>query len=326
MEEKIYLPKDRKNKKEIAISIIVVIIVTIAILVIGSMIKKAKYHKTYEYKLLQLGYTKEEVKTLLDYENLDLDYVLTIEKNDKLIPILNEKYYLSKNLKKYIDYQKANTDKSTTDVIAIINTHNDDDYYTNEIASNQKKNYKILVNKHYHVDDKYEPDDLVKVSNWYAYGDDQFVRKEAYDEFVSMFNAAKDNDIKIIINSSYRSYADQKATYDDFIERYGLETTEGLAAHPGNSEHQTGLAIDVTTPGYNTKTFDTSDAYTWLTNNAYKYGYILRYPKDKEYLTGFDYESWHYRYVGKEIAKYIHENNITYDEYYAYFLEDEKEK
>ena len=324
MEEKIYIPRKYKNKKEITISIIVVIVITIAILIIGGMIKKAKYHKTYEYKLLQLGYTKEQVKTLLDYQDLDLDYVLSIDKNDNLITILNAKYYLKKNLTKYVNYQKENTDKSIDDIIAIINTHNDDKYYENELASNKDKDLKILVNKHYHVDGEYEPEDLVKISNWYSYGDDQMMREEAYNEFISMFNAAKDADIKIIINSSYRSYADQKATYDDYLQRYGLETTEALAAHPGNSEHQTGLAIDVTTPGYNTKTFDQSDAYTWLSNNAYKYGYILRYPKDKEYLTGFDYESWHYRYVGKEIAKYIHENNITYDEYYAYFEENEK--
>ena len=324
MEEKIYLPKDRKNKKEIVISIAVVIVITIAILITGSMIKKAKYHKTYEYKLLQVGYTKEEVKTLLDYENLDLDYILTIEKNDNIIKILKAKYYMNKNFKKYLDYQKEHTDLSIDDVVAIINVRADKGWYTDEIKTDTKKDTLLLVNKVTHLDEKYEPKDLVKISNWYSYGDDQLMREEAYNEFKSLFNAAQEANIKIIINSSYRSYADQKATYDEFMTKYGLETTEALAAHPGNSEHQTGLAIDVTTPGYNTKTFDESEAYTWLTNNAYKYGFIQRYPKDKEYLTGFDYESWHYRYVGKEVAKYIHDNNITYDEYYAYFIEDEK--
>ena len=77
------------------------------------------------------------------------------------------------------------------------------------------------------------------------------------------------------------------------------------------------------TPNYNSKTFDTSEAFNWLQENAYKYGYILRYPKDKEYLTGYDYESWHYRYVGEDIAKYIQDNNITYDEYYAFYLDKE---
>ena len=187
MEEKIYLPKDHKNKKEITISIIIVIAVTIVILIIGNMIKKAKYHKTYEYKLLQLGYTKEEVKTLQSYENLDLDYVLSIEKNDNLIPILSAKYYLNKNLEKYVNYQKEHSDKSIDDIIAIINTHNDDAYYENELASNKDKDLKILVNKHYHVDGEYEPDDLVKVSNWYSYGDDQMMREIAYEEFISLF-------------------------------------------------------------------------------------------------------------------------------------------
>ena len=67
--------------------------------------------------------------------------------------------------------------------------------------------------------------------------------------------------------------------------------------------------------------FDDSDAAKWLKKNAYKYGFILRYPKDKEDITGYDYEPWHYRYVGKEVAKKIHDENITFDEYYAYYIE-----
>ena len=80
------------------------------------------------------------------------------------------------------------------------------------------------------------------------------------------------------------------------------------------------------TPGYNSKTFDTSKEFEWLQDNAYLYGYILRYPKNLEYLTGYDYESWHYRYVGKDVAEFIHNNNITYDEYYAYFIENNEKK
>ena len=74
------------------------------------------------------------------------------------------------------------------------------------------------------------------------------------------------------------------------------------------------------------KTFENFDEFKWLEKNAYKYGFILRYPKDKEYLTGYEYESWHFRYVGKNAAKYIHENKITFDEYYAYFIEGKNEK
>ena len=81
------------------------------------------------------------------------------------------------------------------------------------------------------------------------------------------------------------------------------------------------MAVDIQTYGSNAKTFEEFDEFKWLQDNAHKYGFILRYPKDKEYLTGYEYESWHYRYVGVEVATYIYENNITFDEYYAYFVE-----
>ena len=71
----------------------------------------------------------------------------------------------------------------------------------------------------------------------------------------------------------------------------------------------------------NSNIFADSEEYTWMLENSYKYGFIMRYPKDKERITGYKYESWHYRYVGKEIAEYIFENDLTYDEYYARFLD-----
>ena len=106
------------------------------------------------------------------------------------------------------------------------------------------------------------------------------------------------------------------------VVNYGSEYADEIAARPGHSEHQTGLALDIfCTTNSNTKTFKDSEAYQWLLNNAYKYGFILRYPEGKENITGFTFESWHYRYVGTEIATYIYENDITFDEYYAYFTE-----
>lgn len=326
MEEKIYMPKDSaKKKKEIVVSIVVVIIIAILALIIGKYIKQEKYKKTYEYKLIQIGYTKEEAQELEKVKDLDLDYILTIKKDDNILKIVKEKYYLNKNLKTYLDYIKEHSDKTLTDVVAIVNVKANNDWYTNTIKSDTKKDLLILVNKFYTVDETYEPDDLVNVKNWYYYGENQRMREEAYNEFISMYNAAQENNIKIIINSSYRPYTEQKEIYDQYLSWYGQEKTDALAAHPGSSEHQTGLAIDVFSPGYNSKNFEESEAFKWLTDNAYKYGYILRYPKDKEYLTGYDYESWHYRYVGKEVAEYIQKNHITFDEYYAYYLDEEKE-
>ena len=125
---------------------------------------------------------------------------------------------------------------------------------------------------------------------------------------------------KLIVNSSYRSYEEQKEIYDKYSSWYGEDDADKKAARAGYSEHQTGLAVDIQSYCSQKKEFDECEEFTWLTNNAYKYGFILRYPKNKEYLTGYNYEPWHYRYVGKKVSKYIHDNNITFDEYYAYYV------
>ena len=95
------------------------------------------------------------------------------------------------------------------------------------------------------------------------------------------------------------------------------QTADTYSARPGSSEHQTGLAVDINAAD---DWFNNTKEAKWLANNAYKYGFILRYPKGKEYITGYQYESWHYRYVGEKVAKYIYEHDITYEEYYATFI------
>ena len=139
---------------------------------------------------------------------------------------------------------------------------------------------------------------------------------------ISMFNAAKKENITIIINSAYRSYKKQEELYNQYLSQYGKEYTDAYAARPGHSEHQTGLTVDVTTYGSNGDNFDKTEAFKWLQDNAHLYGFILRYPKGKEDITGYDYESWHYRYVGVDAATTIHDNDITFDEYYAYYIEN----
>ena len=138
-----------------------------------------------------------------------------------------------------------------------------------------------------------------------------------------MFNAAKKDDITIILNSGYRTYEEQKNVYEDYKNTKGEEYADGIAARPDFSEHQTGLALDIITYGATGKTFDTTSAFKWLMNNADKYGFILRYPKDKEEITGYSYESWHFRYLGKELASEVKKSGLTFDEYYAYYLDGE---
>ena len=138
-----------------------------------------------------------------------------------------------------------------------------------------------------------------------------------------MWNSANKEGYYLMINSSFRNYQDQESVYNNYKNTSGQTYADSIATRPGFSEHQTGLALDIFSKNNTNKnTFKDTPEAKWLKENAYKYGFILRYPEEFEEVTGITFEPWHYRYVGKDIAKYIYENNITFDEYYAYFLED----
>ena len=312
---------ERKTKKPIFIMIISIIVVLVIGISIALYIKDKNYKQTYDYKLDQLGYSDEEIVTIKKLNEDQINMILDHEYDNNIISLIQKKYFLKKNLDKYLTYIKENNSNDFDDVIAIINVGANEEWYTNPIDSDISQDNLVLTNKFHKLNDDYEPNDLKDISNVYSYGENQKLRENAYNAFIEMFNAAKKEDVTLIINSSYRSYKDQEKTYNDYSSWYGKNEADKIAARPGFSEHQTGLTIDIQTYKSTRSNFEESDAFKWLENNAYKYGFILRYPKDKEYLTGYSYESWHYRYVGVEVAKYIKENNITLDEYYAYFIE-----
>jgi len=311
---------DMKRRLKIKPIIVLLFIVALIIFSIIFAVRTITYHKTYEYKLLKIGYSKEDVVKIEKLKDKTKDYLITIEYNKNVIPLMNEKYFLEKNLKKYIEYLNENG-RDLTDAVAIINVGADHDWYTNTKKTDITKQELMLTNKFYSLDNSYNSDNMVKVSKQYSYGDNQMVTSETFDAFLSMFNAARKEDLTLIINSSYRSYEDQEEIYNEYKDTRGEEAANKIAAKAGFSEHQTGLSIDIQTYGSTASTFEEFDEFKWLQDNAHKYGFILRYPKDKEYLTGYEYESWHYRYVGIEAATYIYENDITFDEYYAYFVE-----
>ena len=134
---------------------------------------------------------------------------------------------------------------------------------------------------------------------------------ELLEAFNQMKSDAKEEGIILNIRSGFRSYETQETLYNNYIARDGLEKASRYSAKPGYSEHQTGLAIDITTEDW----FNDTKQAEWLYNNAYKYGFILRYPKGKEHITGYKYESWHYRYVGIEHSKNFAMNDLTLEEY-----------
>ena len=308
-------------KRKIKTKPIIILIVTLLLLIFGIIyiIKTVNYHKTYDYKLSKVGYNKEQITELKKLDDTSLNYILTIPYIEKLSNLVKEKYFMEKNLKKYISYLDKNDNLS--DVVAIINVGADNKWYTNTKKTDIEKGHLMLTNKFNYLDNTYNYQIMTKVSNKYSYGENQMLTSETYEAFINMFNAAKKENLTLIINSSYRSYEDQEEIYQYYKKLKGEEYADKIAARLGHSEHQTGMAVDIQTYGSNSSTFEDFEEFKWLQNNARKYGFILRYPKNKEYLTGYEYESWHYRYVGIEVATYIHENNITFDEYYAYFLD-----
>jgi len=177
-----------------------------------------------------------------------------------------------------------------------------------------------LVNKYYYLDNNYIPDNLETVSYEYSINNTK-LNKDALENFITMAESAKKENIIIKITTAYRDYNFQNNLYNNYVNIDGKQLADTYSARPGYSEHQFGYSFDLTNEEYTDfEGFEYTDEYAWLQENAYKYGFILRYPKGKEYITGYQFEAWHYRYVGIDIATYIHENNITYEEYYAYYL------
>lgn len=143
--------------------------------------------------------------------------------------------------------------------------------------------------------------------------------KEARSAFEKMAADAKVAGFELVAFSSYRSYEYQDTLYNNYVSRDGKDNADRYSARPGYSEHQTGLAFDIGEKGkedlWLTEEFGESGAGKWLVENADKYGFILRYPKGKESITGYMYESWHFRYVGVDLAAKVKQAGVTLEEY-----------
>ena len=181
----------------------------------------------------------------------------------------------------------------------------------------------VLINKQHSIPDDYQVT-LGKISTLKGimYCDERII-----DDYLDMLKAAKEDNVKLEITSPYRDTVRQEYLFNRKIKAYMAKGLSYIEAYqlssqavtvPGASEHQIGLALDIVTPTYRnlTEGFADTDAGLWLAENSYKYGFILRYPKGKEYITGIEYEPWHFRYVGVEAATVITERGITLEEFW----------
>lgn len=178
-------------------------------------------------------------------------------------------------------------------------------------------NYQILVNKDNPLSKNYIPKNLVLANSQYK--ENILVNKKVFYAFKKMKSAAKKYGYDFDIMSGYRNYSYQENIYNKSLEEKGYVYTFRSIAKPGTSEHQTGLAIDIcfyrNNHCYIEHELENAPELTWLINNSYQFGFILRYPQNKEDITGYNYEPWHYRYVGS-LAKYLTKNKLTIEEYF----------
>ena len=236
----------------------------------------------------------------------------------KVVDIVNEKYFKKKLGTRYINYYKKNNSLTSRQIVENVNCNLDYEYYKVDNKVDFSKGHLLLVNKFYKLENDYVPSTLVKIDKKYGY--ERMLDKTVYNAFIDMYNDIEKEGMALFITSPYRSYNYQQKLYNNYVTTNGQKMADSFSAKPGYSEHQTGFAVDLASKNSMYTRFQNTKEYQWMLNNCYKYGFILRYPKDKEKQTGYMFEAWHYRYVGKKVAKYIHDNKITYDEYYEYFL------
>ncbi|MCA0969698.1 M15 family metallopeptidase [Halobacillus litoralis] len=185
----------------------------------------------------------------------------------------------------------------------------------------------VVVNKQRTLPEGYTPEDLTVPDVDFYF--DEFLpkkqmRKEAATALEELFSAAEKDGQQLVAASGYRSYERQKTIFNNYVEVYGEEKTKTFSAIPGTSEHQTGLAMDVTSAEMSfqlDQSFRDTDEGKWLADHAHEYGFIIRYPEGEEDITGYTFEPWHLRYIGKEKAAEVHEQSVTLEEFFGFMPE-----
>ena len=242
-------------------------------------------------------------------------------KKDEFEEVKNLEYFNEQYKERYKSYKEKNPSMDLTQVIKNVNMNLDQTPYEYKIKAKNLNTEKILVNKYYYLEEDYVPDNLQTINRKYALSNMRMVNV-AKEAFESLSAAAQKEDLNIIAMSTYRSYTYQVNLYNRYKKEDGEAKADTYSGRPGQSEHQTGLAVDVYNKEEDYTKFHKTKEFLWMKDHAHEYGFILRFPEGKENETGYTYESWHYRYVGKDIATYIHQNNITLEEYYATKIKD----
>ena len=188
----------------------------------------------------------------------------------------------------------------------------------------QVDDWRLKMANRLNIIEDYTPNVTAIGSQYCQYGDSYEIDERVYDDLIDMITAAENDGVDLIAVSAYRSFSSQQRLYERKVQTYldqgySQKKAEDIAgtivAVPGTSDHNLGLAVDF---NYLEQHYENTEELVWLKENAEKYGFVMRYAKDKESYTGVIYEPWHYRYVGKEHAKIMNEKNMCLEEYVKY--------
>ena len=275
---------------------------------------------------MQTGWLKEGRKWY--YLKPSGAMVIGVEKIEGTYYYFNSSGVMQKNLGSNFDINKYNqlisSGKSPSYALnSILYPNVKTNFYKDIRVLKDPSSLTALVNKNFQLPCSYVPNDLVLLDvplyNNSSSNLANYMRSEAAVALKKMFNAAKaEKGYKLVARSGYRSYKTQESLYNNYVSNKGQVWADTYSARPGHSEHQTGLAIDITSPTVNNSlsdSFGTTAEGKWVAQNAHRFGYILRYPQGRKSEVGYEYEPWHLRYVGVEIATEIYNSGLIYEDY-----------
>ena len=309
-------------KKTIICIIITILIVTTGYLILYFVNKDTKSNNTndtqketfiYKEELLNLGYKPYEINEIKKYiSTVDIKNYLLDKKYDNLLSFISSPYFKIENIERYENYYKNNNKYNTDEIVIYVEIGLDIEFYTNVKIIENPLEVTTLINKYNQLDKSIEFNDLKEIPLPYSKDGKRRIRAVAYDNLIKMIDDAKKDNINLKVVSGFRTWNEQSGLFNNSKNKNGLDYALIYSAKPGHSEHQLGLAVDLNTTQNG---FEKTKEYAWLKQNAYKYGFIERYPKNKEFITGYAFEPWHYRYLGQDISTKLYQENITYEEY-----------
>jgi len=270
--------------------------------------------------LVDKGYSDPDITLIVNSHSSVIEKCLEMTYNKVFIGIISDKNFKSEFLKRYIDLNSKNASLSADIIVSTVNSGKDliqaSGFYVNIKNVDIDKGYLMLVNKNNQLNSSYIPTNLVNI---YKCGSGK-MDSTALVAYIKMCEDMQNDGLNITVQSSYRSYSTQTYLYNNYVSRYNQAYADTFSARAGHSEHQTGLALDLVSKSTDFSNFADSPEFKWLVNNAYKYGYILRYPSGKENITGYKFESWHWRFIGITDAAKMKDIGITFDEYYINYI------